>query len=47
MCSLKAFFHGAGGKADAEGVVDDIVRKKRERRWDAMREAMVAIGKRE
>jgi hypothetical protein len=39
---LKAVFHGAGGRADVEGVVDDIVRRKRERRWDAVREAMIA-----
>ena len=42
---MKAFFHGAGGRTDAEGTVDDIVRRKRERRWDAVREAMIAILK--
>ena len=42
-CDWKALFHGAGGRADAEGVVVDIVWRRRERRWDAAREAMVAI----
>lgn len=43
MCSWKSCFHGAGGRAVAEGAVVDIVRKIRERRPVAMREAMVAI----
>lgn len=43
MCSLNRDFHGAGGRADAEGVVVDMVRRKRERRRDAVREAMMAI----
>lgn len=42
MCSLKSAFHGAGGSADAEGAVVDIVRRTRERRCDAVREAMFA-----
>ena len=42
MCSLKRDFHGAGGRADADGAVVDIVRKKRERRCEAVREAMIA-----
>jgi hypothetical protein len=41
MCSLKSCFHGAGGSVEAEGAVVDIVRKARERRRVAMREAMV------
>jgi hypothetical protein len=47
MCSLKSCFHGAGGSVEAKGAVVDIVRKTRERRQVAMREAMVArlIGK--
>ena len=43
MCSLNSDFHGAGGRADAEGAVVDMVRRNRERRRDAVREAMVAI----
>jgi hypothetical protein len=43
MCSLNSDFHGAGGRADAEGAVLDMVRRKRERRWDAVREAMMAV----
>ena len=43
MWLLKSCFHGAGGSADAEGVVCDIVRRKRERRRAGMREAMVAV----
>jgi hypothetical protein len=43
MCSWKSCFHGAGGSSEAAGVVVDIVRKKRERRRGAMREAMVAV----
>jgi hypothetical protein len=45
MCSWKSCFHGAGGSADAEGAVVDMVRRKRERRWVAMREAMMAMYK--
>jgi hypothetical protein len=40
---LNSFFHGAGGSAEADGVVVDMVRKKRERRPVAMREAMIAV----
>lgn len=43
MCSLKSCFHDAGGSTEAEGVVVDMVRKTRERRVLAMREAMMAI----
>jgi len=43
ICSLNRDFHGAGGRADAEGAVVDMVRRKRERRRDAVREAMMAI----
>jgi hypothetical protein len=42
MCSLNSRFHGAGGSEEAAGVVLDMVRKTRERRLDAIREAMVA-----
>lgn len=42
MCSLKSAFHGAGGSAAAEGVVVDMVCRTRERRCEAVREAMVA-----
>lgn len=43
MCSLKSCFHGAGGSADAVGVVVDMVRRTRDRRLDATREAMIAV----
>jgi hypothetical protein len=46
MCSLNRDFHGAGGRADADGAVVDMVRRKRERRWDAVREAMIAVVRR-
>lgn len=43
MCSSKSCFHGAGGSTEAEGVVVDMVRKTRERRMLAIREAMIAV----
>jgi HAMP domain-containing protein len=43
MCSLNSCFHGAGGSEEAVGVVLDMVRRTRERRLDAIREAMVAV----
>lgn len=42
---MKSCFHGAGGSTDAGGAVEDMVRKKRERRWVAIREAMIAVSK--
>ena len=47
MCSLNRDFHGAGGRVDAEGAVVDMVRRTRERRWDAVREAMITVVRRQ
>lgn len=44
-CEAKSVFQGAGGSADAVGAVVDMLRRIRERRWDATREAMVAVKK--
>lgn len=41
--SWNCFLHGAGGRTDASGAVDDMVRRKRERRPVAVREAMMAV----
>lgn len=41
-CELKSAFHGAGGSADADGVVADMLWTRRVRRAAVRDEAMVA-----